>query len=496
MAGIGVQLSKIYEKKTITTNLFGFGYSVVVTIAPMLLVILSILTMQLLLDGVLQGYSSRLVFATTVLYIFIFSLLTVSPFNSVISKYLSDIIYLEQYDDILPCFYAGLVMNVGLGFVIGAPFCLWAYLAVGELELGYIFAMFCGFMLLILVLYAMLYLSICKDYGKISLFYFIGAVVTVLVSLLLVRVLGWETELGMLVSLDVGFLLIAALEIGVIRAYFKRNSGRYREVFRYFRRFWKLIATNFLYILGLYIHNFVFWTTDLRIVVADTFVCVLPYDMASCLAMFTNITTTVIFISRVERFFHERYRNYSEAVIGGRWVDITNAKVRMFRQLSEELVNLMRIQFAISVVLFLLASVFLPRYGFGGMVMRIYPCMAAGYFALFLMYSAIIYLYYFNDLTGSLLTAVSFCVTTLVVSIIATHLPDIWYGLGVTVGSIVGWCIAYFRLRHLERELDVHIFCEGNIMRMGTGARPDSKVFDRYRGDTQDTDKKEAGQDA
>lgn len=484
MAGIGVKLNKIYSKGTITTNLIGLGYSSVITVAPMFLVILSIIVMQLLLDGFLLGYSIRLLFSCAVMYIFIFSLLVVSPFNSVLSKYLSDVIYNEKYEDILPCFYMGMLLTMGVGFLLGVPFCAWAYLS-GNLTLPFVCACYGGFMLLILVLYAMLYLSICKDYGKISLYYFLGAVLAVIMALVLVDGFGVPDELGMLIALDLGFLLTAALEIGKIRAYFRRNSGNYAGMFRYFPRYWKLIFSNLLYTLGLYVHNFVFWTSDLRLVVADTFVCAMPYDMASCLAVFTNISASVIFISRVEMHFHDRYRLYSEAVIGGRWKDIENAKKRMFRQLSEELMSLARVQFIVTVIVFLLAIIFLPQYGYSGLVMSIYPCMAAGYFALFLMYAVIIFLYYFNDLTGSLLTAGSFFLATLLGSVLSTHLPEIWYGLGVTLGSFVGWCVSYFRVRYLERHLDEHIFCTGRIMKVGKGVRPDSKVFDRYRNDEQ-----------
>ena len=479
MAGIGVKLNKIYSKRTLTTNLIGLGYSSVITVAPMFLVILSIIVMQLLLDGFLLGYSVRLLFSCTVMYIFIFSLLVVSPFNSVLSKYLSDVIYNERYEDILPCFYMGMLLNLAVGFLIGFPFCAWAYLS-GNLTLPYTCAAYCGFMLLVQVLYAMLYLSICKDYGKISLYYFFGAVLAVALSWILVRGFGISEELGMLISLDAGFLLTSAFEIGMIRSYFRRNSGKYTAVFEYFAKYWKLILANFLYTVGLYVHNFVFWTTDLRVVVANTFLCALPYDMASCLAVFTNISASVIFISRVEMHFHERYRIYSEAVIGGRWKDIVNAKKRMFRQLSEELMSLARIQFIITVIVFLLAIIFLPQYGYSGLTMSIYPCMAAGYFILFLMYALIIFLYYFNDLTGALLTSGSFFLTTLISSIISSFLPEIWYGLGVTMGALMGWCVSYFRIRYLEKHLDNHIFCTGQILRVGIGPKPSSKVFDRY----------------
>ena len=42
-------------------------------------------------------------------------------------------------------------------------------------------------------------------------------------------------------------------------------------------------------------------------VVRKSFVSMTTYDMATCLEMFTNISASVIFISRVEMHFHERY---------------------------------------------------------------------------------------------------------------------------------------------------------------------------------------------
>lgn len=111
MAGIGVKLNKIYGKNTLTTDLIGMGYSTVVTIEPMLAVIGAIVAMEYFLDFSSVEYSTRELFSCTMLYIFIFALLTASPFNSVLSKYMSDVIYEEKYEDILPCYYVGLFLN-------------------------------------------------------------------------------------------------------------------------------------------------------------------------------------------------------------------------------------------------------------------------------------------------------------------------------------------------------------------------------------------------
>lgn len=185
----------------------------------------------------------------------------------------------------------------------------------------------------------------------ISLYFLLGMVTSFLLSVFLRYVCGVSITYSMLLSLTVGFFLAAVLEWAKIHQFFPDNSEEYRRVFQYFRQYWQLILINFLYTLGLFIHNFVFWGTDMAMHLVNTFVCNQPYDMATCLAMFTNISASVIFISRVEMYFHKRYRDYADAVFGGRGIDIRNTRQRMFRQLGSELVTLVRLQFIIYLII-------------------------------------------------------------------------------------------------------------------------------------------------
>lgn len=283
----------------------------------------------------------------------------------------------------------------------------------------------------------------------------------------------------MLTALTAGFLLIAVMEFAAVKRYFLKNSNRYKPVLGYFVRWWQLVITNFFYVCGLYVHNFVFWTGDDRRVLVKSFVFNQPYDMATCLALFTNLSATVIFITHMEMHFFEKYKAYSEAVIGGKKADIENAKKRLFRQLGNELMNLVRVQFIISVVAYLLCVVFLPQFGFAGSVMRIYPCLAAGYFIMFLMYAALLLLYYFSDLKGAVMTVLSFFFFTFFGSILSMRLPEIWYGIGLVVGSFLGWTVAYLRLRWVERNLDTHIFCQGFILKQENVPMPSGMVYKR-----------------
>ena len=477
MAGIGVKLNRIYHKNTITTNIIGFFYSTVVTIAPVLVVIINLMLMQKVLKFNTVGFFDRELFSCTVLYVFIFSLLTTSPFNAVLSRYMSDVIFEERYEDVQPCHRVGLLTNICFSCLFAIPFCFWEHL-IGGVPIYYVFTGYCCFVSLVMVFYNMLYLSICKEYRLISLYFLTGMVTSFLLSLFLRFVCKVSITYSMLLALTVGFFVTAVLEWAKIHQFFPDNSEEYGRVFAYFRKYWHLILINFLYTLGLFVHNFVFWGTDMAMHLVRTFVCNQPYDMATCLAMFTNISASVIFISRVEMYFHERYRAYADAVFGGRGIDIRNTRKRMFRQLGSELMTLVRLQFIVSVIIYLIFVIFLPGMGYAGLVMRIYPMVAAGYFILFLMYSEIIFLYYFEDLRGALLTAVSFCAGTFLASLVAVHLSSIFYGTGVWVGSVTGFVVAYMRLRWMEKHLDEHMFCRGNIMKQAKGIKPSPKVFD------------------
>jgi uncharacterized membrane protein len=281
----------------------------------------------------------------------------------------------------------------------------------------------------------------------------------------------------MLLSLTFGFLITASLAFALLKQYFTEYSHRYKPVLTHMCNYWKLIAANTLYTLGLFVHNFVFWNSKLKMVVARSFVCAETYDLASCIAMFTNISASVIFIALVEMHFNSRYKQYSEAIIGGRLLDIKKTQTRMFRMLADEMMTLIRVQFIISTVLFLICLIFLQRIGYTGTVIQIYPSLAVGYFILFIMYPLFLFLYYFNDLDGALYTGLIFCTVTFIGSLISMHTDTLWYGSGLIAGAFAGFTFAFFRLRWLEKNINNHIFCNGVIIKQVTGKRPSGQVY-------------------
>ena len=93
------------------------------------------------------------------------------------------------------------------------------------------------------------------------------------------------------------------------------------------------------------------------------------------------------------------------------------------------------------------------------------------------MYAIFMFLYYFNDLDGSLMTAFIFCVVTFAGSIVSMRFDVIWYGAGLVFGAFCAWTYGYFRLKYIEDTLHIHVFCNGNILARVKGKRPSSMVF-------------------
>jgi len=478
VAGIGIQLNRIFSKRTVTTSLYGIVFSINYAIGPMLLVILCLLLMYKALGFNEVGYVDRELFSCSLLYIFLFSLLTVAPFNSTLSKYMTDRIYLEHYDDIRPCAYMGIILNLSFSSLLGIPFYLRVIL-VGHVPAYYVFTSYIGYLSMTLVLAAMIYNSILKHYKKISKFFMFGMLTALLLSLLFRYVLHFSVTYSMLLSLTIGFLQIAIMEFSNILRNFHANSYNYRGAFSYFRIFWKLIVSNFLYIFGLFAHNFVFWSLPWHLVILNSYVCNQPYDLASCIAMLTNISASVLFITRTEMHFHQRYADYTHAVNGGKLDSIEKAKQRMFSTLASQILALVQIQFIVSVVLYLIANILLPLYGFSGMTMQIYPLLSVGYFIAYIMYSGMLFLYYFNDLTGSLISSVIFSSISLGASFISAHLPIMWYGSGFTVAAFCSFTFIYFRLRWVEKNLNYFTFCTGTVLKPAEGEMPPAEVFQR-----------------
>lgn len=480
MAGIGFELKRIFKKDSLGSILSGAAYSTVVVIGPTLIVMLTLLFLYSVLGFMEIPYTQRELVSGAILYIFLFAVIITTPINTVISRYIADRLFEEEFEDILPSFYTGLLICLGVGTLLSAPFII-RLVVVGNVEIVFATWIYVLFVAVLTAFFAMTYLTATKDYRLIAIDFIVGMVTAVIWAVVGTNVFQVEIIYAIMSALAIGFSVIALMLVAYVKHYFRDANENYFGCFSYFMNMKRLFFGSLLYVLGIYVHNFIFWAQDGSLVVANSFSTNQAYDMAACLGMFTNISCSVIYTIMSETSFHEAYQKYVESIIGGVLKDIELTKKNMFKLLNQQIGYVVRIQAIISIILFLLIIIFLPDYGFSGLEMTIYPGLAAAFFGIYTMYCNNIFLCYFNDNTGTFFTGLIFFVGTVLGTLVSCRLEPQFYGLGALFGALSGWTYSYFRIRFLERNFDYHIMCSMHVIKVNKGEKPSSLVYKKQR---------------
>ncbi len=463
MAGIGFELKKMFNKKGIINTLRGVAYSTITTIGPLVMIILTIISINIIFDYNSLPYVERDLMSSAILYVFIFSLLVTAPFTAVLSRFIADKIYEKDIKGIMPSYYVGVSLSAIVGALIGIPFFLKG-VYVGDIDPIFMGLAYLMFIQLCMVFIAMSYISVLKEFRRIAVTFFVGMVIVFGVTAILVWLCKMSLTIAILYAFNLGYGYIGFRLYTLLRLFLPAATGGYGEVFHYFTRHKALFLANFLYILGMYTHNFVFWGSPLAINVSDTFVVAPAYDLANCLGMFTNISFMVAFVVQIETNFYDKYNTYCHMLVGGNKSDIDKAKSIMFYDLTNRIVNVVKLQALFTFCVVLLSYVLFPIFGIGGMVASIYPTLAVAYLAVFVSYSFIVTLYYFNDELFAAVSGGVFAAATLVGAYFAKSLVPELYGVGVFFGALCGFTVSVLRLRYLYNHLDEHIYCRGRIV--------------------------------
>lgn len=463
MAGIGFELKKLFKKEGIISTVFAGVYATVVTIGPTIMVILALNLMYFLLPYVNVSYYDKEVLSSTILYVFIFSLIISSPINIILSRYTADKIYQEKYDSILSALDMGNLLLAALVVLTGVPFGAAMYF-IGELPLYYIFVAYLFYAGLVFTFYNMTFITILKEYRKITYSFLFSLLVGILFSCVAVFWLNFSVVDAILDALAISFNLIAVLLMSRLRRSFRSHDKNNTEVLHYFKEYRLLFAANAFYVLGLYSHNFIFWLfSDYQVTVAKVFRSAPVYDVVTYLAMLSNISILVIFVVNVETKFHTAYKFYCESIIGASGKDILQAKAKMMEVLRRELLYIVQVQMIINICIFVLVIAFASDLGITGRILTMYPVMSVAYMILYLVQSMMIFQFYLDDAKGAALVGFIFMIGTIVGSYISVRFPATFAGSGVLFGAFLGFTVVFFRIRNKLIHLDEHIFCRGNV---------------------------------
>ncbi len=468
MAGIGFELKKLYKNTGIMASLKAHMYSVFVTVGPIIISVAAITFMQFLLRYIGVERYRRDVLQATIMYSFIFSVILSGGYGMLLSRYLSDRLYLNKKEDILPSLYGSVSIIVVVAGLIG---CIFYYIS----PMDTVYKLFSYLLFIGLVIQTLLgvYISAVKNIKLVAHSFAYGTVLGLAAGYVLVRVFGIDEILSVLIGFDMCILVVIVVLAVEIQQYFREKSTLYFNFIRYYDHYYLVFLTNLFYMTGLYAHNFIFWFfSDMKLVVESTYVYAPPYDLPAFYAFLSIVPTMVMFVVKVETEFYEKYNNYFYLINNGACrEDIETARDDMKKTVYKELVYLMEIQLFFTIAFMILGIRLLPMAGFTASMVDLYNLLALGYYCSIIMFVVMTLLLYFDSKKSACLTALIFVLSSSGFSYVSVCLGENYYGVGFFLAGFVSLAFALYRLNIYLNNIDYYVFCIQALWKEKEGGR-------------------------
>lgn len=462
MAGIGFSLKKLFKKKGVINLCKAYGYSSVVTIGPMVLGV--VLLVGIAFVARMGGMSDfdRELLNCMLTYSLLVALFVTTWFNMVVTRYVSDMLYEEKEEKVMPSFLGCLSLELVICFVLYAPFLIMS-------ECKFIQGVLCLWlsMALIVTWTEMIYMTALKDFNSIVLSFTIALMFGFLLALITV-LLGVTSLESLLMCVVVAYGILAIRQFKLMLDYFPKSEGSYFSFLRWFDRYPTLALSGGMVRIGLFAHIVIMYFGPLRVQVQGGFYGAPEYDVPALIAFFSLLITTVSFVVSVEVNFYPKYSNYYGLFSDkGAIKDIKLANKEMLDMMQRELFYLGCKQI-FTTVLFVVVGPLVIEYfvpGISSLSLAIFKFLCVGYGTYAIANSLMLIELYFEDYHGAFVGTTLFAVISTAVTIWQINFGDVhYYGVGFFAGCIAFYFYALIRLDWYTRRLPYFLLARQNLV--------------------------------
>lgn len=456
MAGIGFELKKLFDRRTLTGHAMAYGYSAVITAGPFALLAAMVFAIQLLFSGYGISEEESRLYIGSVVYVFIFSQLVSCGFATMITRYLADCLYEGKYDNLTASCYGIILLAQMTGALLALVFYSDKPLDMHLKLITYVF-----FMEMIAMWIQMVYLTALKDYKTIFLSYLSGAVVSIGLAWLNLHLGFFEPVAGTLLAMSIGtggLVLGLMVQIG---GYFGFSAdGMNFEFLPYFEKHGRLFLIMLCYNLSLYAANFFVWQGDWGEMVAGTYLFSPRYDVITFYAFLSVLPSMIMFVVSMELKFYEQYAVYFTYITQkGNFQEVDASRKDLLQTLWSEFKNIMELQLVFSLMFLAAGSYILSLGGIGYQDVNIYRVLVLAAFFCAIMQVIYILLLYLEDQRGAMLITAGFLLANLILGMIGCIVGEISYGFTLFLAAVFACGVALWRLQYFCRRINYYVFC-------------------------------------
>lgn len=443
MAGIGFELKKLFSKKGLFAIIKAYGYAGIVCTGPMILGVILLLGVHFLAGFAQAAEQAQRLLNSMITYTLLASLSVTSLFSMVTTRYVADVLYVEEEEKVMPSFHGSIILMLGLGYLLYGLF-----LHFAGIELLYQAQCFLLFGELIVVWTEINYLTAVKDYKSI-MFIFLAALAVAFLSGYLFICLGFPVIPSLMGCLMAGYGVMMVWYYFLLVRYFPMGEGSVWGFLKYFDKYPQLVLVGGFVNFGLFTHLVLMWFGPLGQQVQGLFYEAPEYDVPALCAFISILITTINFVTSVEVNFYPHYRNYYGLFNeGGSLLDIRQAGFEMKTVLQNELEYCFSRQMFITILFIVLGTLLLPKLplGFNELSLGIFRTLCIGYAFYALGNSTMLMSLYFSDNNGAAFTTFLFCAGSICGTLYLINGKPQYYGYGFVIGGVLFCAAALVRL--------------------------------------------------
>ena len=454
MAGIGFELKRLFHKKGVLNTTKAYGYATVICAGPMLLGVILLLGIMALCTIFNTTTSDRELLICMITYTLLASVTVTSFFSMVVTRYVADMLFEEENQAVLPCFWGSTVIMMAVGSVLYGIFLLFSGATLVQGLLCFVL-----FGELIIVWNAMSFLSAIKDYKGIFMSFLTSVAASILLGALLLW-LKFPVVESLLFAVSVGYGVMLVWDVILLHRYFPHTSLGAFTFLKWIDAFLPLALSGLFMNIGMFSHLVIMWFSDIKVHVHGLFYGAPWHDVPALLAFMTALMTTVNFVVSVEVNFYPKYRNhYSLYNDKGTIKDILQSEKEMLDTLKTEIFYTSLKQLLFTAACIALGGYLLDLLPLGfNEIMRGYfrtLCVAYGLYAIGNMLMLI--LLYFTDYKGACVTTAIFAISTIVFTIVSLLFSNVYYGFGFLIAAMVFVIVTALRLDYFTKKLPYYI---------------------------------------
>lgn len=471
MAGIGFELKKLFSDSSIFMKMRANLFSSVVIAGPMIMGALLLLGVKYIAVMAGASFHEQDLLIIIITYSLLFSLLMINTLSYVLSRYVADMVYTDQYERIMPSMYG----SISLLLAIGMP--AWAvFLFISKLPIAYSVYSLTLFCLAIVVWTQTSYITDIKRYKEIIYGFSFGIISSFSAGYLLVFN-GQDVVGSLLAAACIGYGIIMVTYTYVLHRHFPNGEGISLKFLEWISKFPSLPFVGFFTTAGLFTHLILMWSSPLGAQVHGFFYHAPPHDIPALFGFFTILVSTVNFVTSLEVNFYPKYKLYFSLLNeGGSLRDIEKAKVEMLTVLKQELLYLsMRQGFATTISIVLIAEILnIVGVGFTTTMIGLFRVLCVGYAFYAVGNTILLYLLYFSADQAALYPAITLFLVNAVGTYFTLSKPSNFYGFGFVLAAFTMFIVGWRKLVSFTQHLEYYVLCQQPVF-----VQPNEGIFVR-----------------